>query len=217
VFSRALVLVGVVHIALSPMQDRARYANEHTHTHTHNDGGRTLKRRQLTIRCVATCAYVCVCAMSSGTKPLSLLDRLQQRRSTISLCAVHHAQATPRQRSTFVSALSPLSTLVCLCSLSLSLSLTVNDCVIRTQRDQSASQERISTVVALVSAAMPLTHRRQTAAVSRYTVAFKVLEDSVSGGAGDSSGFRGSAFTAPPGGGGGGDRCRPHSMSDARF
>jgi len=27
-----------------------------------------------------------------------------------------------------------------------------------------------------VSAAMPLTHRRQTAAVSRYTVAFKVLE-----------------------------------------
>ena len=41
-----------------------------------------------------------------------------------------------------------------------------------------------------MSAAMPLTHRRQTAAVSRYTVAFKVLEDSVSGGAGDSSGFR---------------------------
>jgi len=99
----------------------------------------------------------------------------------------------------------------------LSLSLLPNSerlCVIRTQRDQSASQERISTVVALVSGAMPLTCRRETAAVSRYTVAFKVLEDSVSGGAGDSSGFRGSAFTAPPGGGG---RCRPHSMSDARF
>ena len=52
------------YLALSPMQDRARYANEHTHTHTHththNDGPRTLKRRQLTIRCVATCACVCV-------------------------------------------------------------------------------------------------------------------------------------------------------------
>jgi len=71
--------------------------------------------------------------------------------------------------------------------------------------------------MALVSGAMPLTHRRETAAVSRYTVAFKVLGDSVSGGAGDSSGFRGLAFTAPPEGGGGGGRCRPHSMSDARF
>jgi len=165
---------------------------------------------------------VYVCAMSSDTKPLSLLDRLQQRRSAVYLsvgrisCASHAAAEE----------------YVCICSLPFihsRMSLVCVSpfdpnserlCVIRTQRDQSASQEYISTVVALVSGAMPLTHRRQTAAVSRYTVAFKVLEDSVSGGAGDSSGFRGSAFTAPPGGGGGGGgggRCRPHSMSDARF
>jgi len=96
VLSRALVLVGVVHISRSlqcKIEQDMRHT--HTHTHTHNDGPRTLKRRQLTIRCVATCAYVC--AMSSGTKPLSLLDRLQQRRSTIYLsvgrisCASHAA------------------------------------------------------------------------------------------------------------------------------
>jgi len=134
----------------------------------------------------------------------------------ISLFAPYIMRKPRRGRGVRLYLLSPLYPLsyvsrMCLCC----LSLTVNECVIRTQRDQSASQERTSTVVALVSGAMPLTHRRQTATVSRYTVAFKVLEDSVSGGGGDSSGFRGSAFTAPPGGGGG--RCRPHPMSDARF
>jgi len=111
------------YLALSPMQDRARYARHthtHTHTHTHNDGPRTLKRRQLTIRCVATCACVCVCAMSSGTKPLSLLDRLQQRRSTISLCGPYIMRKPRRGRGVRLYLLSPLSTLACLCSLSLS-------------------------------------------------------------------------------------------------
>ena len=97
-----------------------------THTHTHNDGGRTLKRRQLTIRCVATCAYVCVCAMSSGTKPLSLLDRLQQRRSAIYLsvrrisCASHIA-AEEYVCIFSLSLLYPLSYVsrMCLCCLCL--------------------------------------------------------------------------------------------------
>jgi len=90
----------------------------------------------------------------------------------ISLFAPYIMRKPRRGRGVRLYLLSPLYPLsyvsrMCLCC----LSLTVNDCVcvICTQRDQSASQERISTVMALVSGAMPLTHRRQTVAVSRYT------------------------------------------------
>jgi len=76
------------------------------------------------------CGYVrvcCVCAMSSGTKPLSLLDRLQQRRSAVSLCAPCIMRKPRRGRGVRLYLLSPLYPLSYL--LSLSLSLTVNDCV----------------------------------------------------------------------------------------
>jgi len=98
----------------------------------------------------------------------------------------------------------------------LSLSLTVNDCVcdMYTRRPKRKSRAHINssgTCVGRHAADASETDSGGLAIHSRV----QSLGDSVSGGAGDSSGFRGSALTAPPGGGGG--RCRPHSMSDARF
>jgi len=157
--------------------------------------------------------------MSSGTKPLNLLDRLQQRRSAVYLSLRRISCASHTAAEEFVSALSlpPLSTLVCVSRMCLSaLSLTVSDsvCDTYTKRPKRKSRAHIDsdgTCVRRHATDASETNSGGLAIHSRV----QSLGDSVSGGGGDSSGFRGSAFTAPPGGGGG--RCRPHSMSDARF
>jgi len=129
--------------------------------------------------------------MSSGTKPLSLLDRVQSRRSAVYLSVGRTSCASHAAAEEYV----------CICSLSfihsrmsaVSRSNSERLCVTRTPRDQSASHEHIPTVVALGvgchAADVSETNSGGLAIHSRV----QSLGNSVSG---DSSGFRGSAFTA---------------------